>query len=104
MAPPWLQWSSNLPGVVLSITRSLLPPVLLVLLFMLVPMVMRVLARLQRIPQKTSVELKLMDRFFLLQVIVRASRALLDRITHKSTSARLSDRYIFACFCLCFRR
>ena len=53
------------------------------------------LARLEGIPQKTSVELSLMDRFFLFQVIVRASCADLDRIAHKSTSGRLSGRRIF---------
>jgi hypothetical protein len=56
---------------------------------------MRKLARLQGIPQKTGVELSLMDRFFLFQVIVRSSCALLDRIAHKSTSDRLSGRRIF---------
>ena len=41
---------------------------------MLVPIVLRILARLEGIPQRTAVELSLMDRFFLFQVIVRASR------------------------------
>lgn len=56
---------------------------------------MRILGRLEGIPQKTGVELSLMDRYFLFQVIVRASCALLDRIAHKSTSGRLSGRRIF---------
>jgi hypothetical protein len=38
---------------------------------MLVPIVLRILARLEGIPQKTGVELSLMDRFFLFQVFVR---------------------------------
>jgi hypothetical protein len=38
---------------------------------MLVPIILRILARLEGIPQKTGVELSLMDRFFLFQVIVR---------------------------------
>lgn len=42
------------------------------------------LARFEGIPQKTSVELSLMDRFFIFQVIVRASCAVLDRIAHGS--------------------
>jgi hypothetical protein len=37
---------------------------------MLVPIVMRIFARLEGIPQKTGVELSLMDRFFIFQVIV----------------------------------
>jgi len=37
---------------------------------MIVPILLRMLARLEGIPQKTGVELSLMDRFFLFQVIV----------------------------------
>jgi hypothetical protein len=37
---------------------------------MLVPIVLRILARLEGIPQRTVVELSLMDRFFIFQVIV----------------------------------
>jgi hypothetical protein len=62
---------------------------------MLVPIVMRMLGRFEGIPQKTGVELSVMDRFFMFQVIVRVSCALLDRITHKGTSGRLSGRRIF---------
>ncbi|KAF8496566.1 DUF221-domain-containing protein [Russula emetica] len=65
----WLAWVCTLPGVVISFIQGFLPTVLLALLFMLVPMVMRILARLEGIPQKTGVELSLMDRFFLFQVI-----------------------------------
>ena len=66
----WLAWVCTLPGVVVSLIQGFLPSVLLALLFMLVPMVLRILARLEGIPQKTGVELSLMDRFFLFQVIV----------------------------------
>ena len=66
----WLAWVCTLPGVVISLIQGFLPSVLLALLFMLVPIVLRILARLEGIPQKTGVELSLMDRFFLFQVIV----------------------------------
>jgi calcium permeable stress-gated cation channel len=66
----WLAWICNLPGVVVSLIQGFLPSVLLALLFMLVPIFLRILARLEGIPQKTGVELSLMDRFFLFQVIV----------------------------------
>jgi hypothetical protein len=66
----WLHWVCKLPGIVINLAQGFLPNVLLVLLFMLVPIVMRILARLEGIPQKTGVELSLMDRFFLFQVIV----------------------------------
>jgi calcium permeable stress-gated cation channel len=43
---------------------------------------MRILARLEGIPQKTGVELSLMDRFFMFQVIVCVSCAAPDQIAH----------------------
>jgi calcium permeable stress-gated cation channel len=98
----WLHWVCKLPGIVINLAQGFLPNVLLVLLFMLVPIVMRILARLEGIPQKTGVELSLMDRFFLFQVIVRASCAVLDQIAHKSTSGRLSDPRIFVWYCRVF--
>ena len=71
----WLAWVCDLPGVVISFIQGFLPTVLLALLFMLVPIVLRILARMEGIPQKTGVELSLMDRFFLFQVIVRGHYA-----------------------------
>jgi hypothetical protein len=65
----WLSWLCHIPGIVISIIQGFLPAVLLAVLFMLVPIVMRILARLEGIPQRTSVELSLMDRFFLFEVI-----------------------------------
>ncbi|KAI0261640.1 hypothetical protein BC834DRAFT_895208 [Gloeopeniophorella convolvens] len=65
----WLAWVCNIPGVVLSLIQGFLPTVLLAVLFMLLPIVLRILARLEGIPQRTGVELSLMDRFFLFQVI-----------------------------------
>ena len=91
----WLHWVCKLPGLVVNLVQGFLSTVLIVVLFLLVPIVMRILARLEGIPHKTAVELSLMDRFFLFQVIVRASCAVLDRIAHKSTSGRLPGRRIF---------
>ncbi|KAH9026750.1 DUF221-domain-containing protein [Lactarius pseudohatsudake] len=65
----WLAWVCTLPAIVISIIQGFLPAVLLAVLFMLVPIVLRILARLEGIPQRTGVELSLMDRFFLFQVI-----------------------------------
>jgi len=100
----WLHWVCKLPGVVINFVQGFLPTVLLVVLFLLVPIVMRMLARLEGIPQKTGVELSLMDRFFLFQVIVRASCAVFERIVHKSTSGRLSDRRVFFWYYRVFTR
>jgi len=66
----WLHWVCKLPGIVVNFLQGFLSTVLLVILFLLVPIIMRILARLEGIPQKTSVELSLMDRFFLFEVIV----------------------------------
>jgi hypothetical protein len=57
--------------VVISFIQGFLPTVLLALLLLLVPVFLRILARLEGIPQKTGVELSLMNRFFIFQVIVR---------------------------------
>ena len=70
----WLAWICTIPSVVISIVQGFLPAVLLAVLFMLVPIVLRMLARMEGIPQRTGVELSLMDRFFLFQVVVRTSR------------------------------
>lgn len=67
----WLNWVCKAPAVVISIVQGFASSVLLVVLFMLVPIIMRILARMEGIPQKTGVELSLMDRYFMFQVIVR---------------------------------
>jgi hypothetical protein len=66
--------------VVISFTQGFLPTVLLALLFMLVPIALRILARLEGIPQKTGVELSLMNRFFLFQGIVHGHYTVICQI------------------------
>jgi len=58
-------------GSYLLETQGLLPPVLLAVLMMLLPIVLRLFAKFQGIPKKTGLELSLMTRFFIFQVIVR---------------------------------
>ncbi|KAI0064338.1 DUF221-domain-containing protein [Artomyces pyxidatus] len=65
----WLNWVCTLPHVVVNFIQGFLPTVLLAVLFMLLPIVLRMLARFEGIPQRTGVELSLMDRFFLFEVI-----------------------------------
>ena len=74
----WLNWVCNIPPVIKTFFQGFLSTVLLLALIMIVPIILRIMARLEGIPQKTSVELSLMDRFFLFQIVVRASCALLD--------------------------
>ncbi|THU93637.1 DUF221-domain-containing protein [Dendrothele bispora CBS 962.96] len=65
----WLNWLCNLPPVVIGIISGILPPVLLAVLMMLLPIVLRLLASFEGIPKRSGVELSLMDRFFLFQVV-----------------------------------
>ncbi|KAI9567494.1 hypothetical protein HD554DRAFT_2329143 [Boletus coccyginus] len=65
----WLAWLCTIPSVVLGIIQGILPPVLLAVLMMLLPIVLRLLARFEGIPTRTGLELSLMSRFFIFQVI-----------------------------------
>ena len=52
---------------------------MLTVLFLLAPMVLRVLARLEGNTQSTRVELSIMDRVFVINVIVRACHVVPDK-------------------------
>lgn len=60
----WLRWLCNLPVPVNGIIQGVLPPLALALLFMLLPPVLRMLAKLQGTPLNTLVEHSLQRRFF----------------------------------------
>ncbi|KAJ7100262.1 hypothetical protein B0H15DRAFT_936877 [Mycena belliarum] len=66
---PWLAWICKIPAVPLGIISGILPPVLLAVLMMLLPIILRRFAILEGIPKHTGVELSLMTRFFLFQVV-----------------------------------
>lgn len=66
----WLAWLCKIPPVVLGIIQGILPPVLLAVLMMLLPIVLRLFARFEGIPTRTGLELSLMTRYFIFQVIV----------------------------------
>lgn len=65
----WLGWLGHLPGPVTGIISGILPPVLLAVLMMLLPIILRMLARFEGIPKKTGLELSLMTRYFIFQVV-----------------------------------
>ncbi|KAF8556074.1 DUF221-domain-containing protein [Imleria badia] len=65
----WLAWLCKIPPVVLGIIQGILPPVLLAVLMMLLPIVLRLLGRFEGIPTRTGLELSLMTRYFIFQVI-----------------------------------
>ena len=66
----WLRWLCDLPSVIVGIISGILPPALLAVLMMLLPIILRLLARFEGMTQKTSIELSLMTRYFIFQVIV----------------------------------
>jgi hypothetical protein len=65
----FLSWICRLPKVVVGIISGILPPVLLAVLMMLLPIILRLLARFEGIPKRTGLELSLMTRFFIFQVV-----------------------------------
>ena len=72
----WLNWLCGLPGTVKGLIQGVLPPVLLAVLNMLLPIVLRLMARFEGIPRKTGLELSLMTRFFIFQVVVSSNGCL----------------------------
>ncbi|BGP15990.1 hypothetical protein JCM10213_005460 [Rhodosporidiobolus nylandii] len=65
----WLAWLCNLPTPVNGIIQGSLPPLALAVLFILLPIVLRLFARFEGIPLRTGIELSLMTRYFIFQVI-----------------------------------
>ncbi|KAJ7266968.1 hypothetical protein B0H12DRAFT_1179433 [Mycena haematopus] len=65
----WLNWIDKIPSVVTGIVSGILPPVLLAVLMMLLPIILRQFAVFEGIPKRTGVELSLMTRFFMFQVV-----------------------------------
>ena len=67
----WLHWICQLPKPVVGIISGILPPVMLAVLMMLLPIILRLLSKFEGTPQRSGLELSLMSRFFLFQVVVR---------------------------------
>ncbi|AAW47229.1 conserved hypothetical protein [Cryptococcus deneoformans JEC21] len=65
----WLAWICELPPAALGIIKGVLPPALLAVLFMLLPVVLRLMVKMQGEIRKSDIELKLFSRFWLFQVI-----------------------------------
>ncbi|KAI0642619.1 DUF221-domain-containing protein [Trametes meyenii] len=65
----WLAWICDLPPVIVGIISGILPPALLAVLNMLLPIILRLLARFQGVTQRTTIELSLMTRYFIFQVV-----------------------------------
>ncbi|KAK8858828.1 hypothetical protein IAR55_003058 [Kwoniella newhampshirensis] len=65
----WLAWLCTIKPAALGIIKGVLPPVLLAVVFMVLPMILRKLVTLQGEVLKTDIELKVFSRFWLFQVI-----------------------------------
>ncbi|GJJ15005.1 hypothetical protein Clacol_009277 [Clathrus columnatus] len=65
----WLAWLCKLPSPVVGIIQGILPAVLLAVLFILLPIILRLFARFEGIPTRTGIELSLMTRLFIFQVV-----------------------------------
>ena len=66
--------------MIVGIISGILPPALLAILMMMLPIILRLLARLEGMPQRTMIELSLMTRYFIFQVIVSARVDLTFRV------------------------
>lgn len=66
----WLAWICKLPDPVIGIISGILSPVLLAVLMALLPIVLRLFARFEGMTTRTAVELSLMRRYFIFQIIV----------------------------------
>jgi hypothetical protein len=66
----WVYANNNSP--VTHVIQGLVPNIMVAILVIVASIFLRGLARWEGIPQKTGVELSLMNRFFLFQIIVRA--------------------------------
>ncbi|EKM58161.1 uncharacterized protein PHACADRAFT_26687 [Phanerochaete carnosa HHB-10118-sp] len=69
MTYKWLAWICTLPSIIVGIISGILPPVLLAVLMMMLPIVLRLLSRLEGTPTRTGIELSLMTRYFLFEVL-----------------------------------
>ncbi|KAG8731630.1 hypothetical protein FRC11_003222 [Ceratobasidium sp. 423] len=66
----WLHWLCELPDAVVGIISGILPPVALAILMMLLPIVLRLLARFEGIPRFTGLELSLMTRYSIISPVI----------------------------------
>lgn len=61
----WLWWIRRLPGVVIAVGQGVIPPVLLAVILLLVPIIFRVLVRLQGVPTGAARELAVQRYYFI---------------------------------------
>lgn len=97
MTYEWLAWLCKLPGPIVGIISGILPPVALAILMMLLPIILRLLSKLEGTATRTGVELSLMTRYFLFQVLVSSPSRVIytERILTTTNIALLPHRNSF---------
>ena len=100
----WLAWLCKAPIIVIDIVQGVVPPMILAILLKLVLIILRSLARWEGIPHRTGVELTLMDRFFMFQVIVSAFCIDSAQFSYKDAPEWLSGRNTFFWYYRIFTR
>ena len=58
----WLRWLCQLPVPINGIIQGVLPPIALAVLFLVLPIILRLLARFEGIPLRSKIEVSLMTR------------------------------------------
>lgn len=66
---PWLSWLKQIPDIIMGVVTGLLPSVALAILMSLVPVVMRLCAKLSGEPSFSRIELFTQNSYFAFQVI-----------------------------------
>lgn len=69
MTYSWLQWLEKIPDAIMGVVSGLLPSVLLAVLMSLVPIIMRLCAKLAGEPSTARVELFTQNAYFVFQVV-----------------------------------
>ncbi|PLW13499.1 hypothetical protein PCANC_15599 [Puccinia coronata f. sp. avenae] len=65
----WLSWLCNSHNHLQDVVQGILPPVLLALIFLILPMLLRLIGRYSGVPRISEIELILMTRYYLFLVI-----------------------------------
>ncbi|KAG0149122.1 hypothetical protein CROQUDRAFT_74529 [Cronartium quercuum f. sp. fusiforme G11] len=65
----WLHWLCNTSTRLQDVIQGILPPVLLALIFLILPMILRLIGRYSGVPRISEIELILMTRYYIFLVV-----------------------------------
>ncbi|KZV98973.1 hypothetical protein EXIGLDRAFT_831757 [Exidia glandulosa HHB12029] len=66
---PWLAWVCKAPAIATGLLQGVLPPLLMAILFMLVPHILRLLAWFECVPRVTLISQRVYTRYFIFLVV-----------------------------------